>query len=1480
MNVEDIQDCCKIGVQVCVFLTTGQQFAGVLSEIRESSIVLRLPSGGKIPIALSAIAAAFHTDESALTEIQELSLPSQTRLSEDESLKPISAPVIEDVLRSPEPVLESKIIYSSEVIAKVAHITARFETGIQQVNLETKPIDLNSPGEITSLSFSVRKNKMQGEWDRLRNIYNNAVKNDPTRIKQVAYDFEQLSETFPELSAAANFNLGCLQLFLGDTSKALKTFEVVAVNFRESRSFYNSAVISLRKSDSARACFALNMFFLQESPADHLTAWYKFIDLALTSGAVMSLSELLRQRAQDYLAEDKRLILDSTVYILERHKRIDDAHQLAEFILKVDIESEEMATTLYSFLSRVEVYPNEAYRQQGDLLLKSANQAQEIRDQSKRNREVKPIIERAKRFASQSMYSQALSEVHKGLKLSPSNTDLKQLEKDYRVEYQSHSITKGNGPYAQAQYAKLQDKDFAKAEKLYRDAIKQGDRLDSAVNDLGSLLIQLNRDEEAIELLRKFRHAVSNKLTTNNVLTGAYIRLGRFQEAIVCLEEIFKQSPKDKHITILNRIASVQYQMRDYQSFRKTTERVLRLNPNDEIAQTRLDSFKKAVDTGIYTDLDALLKAQEGAPDARTNVLSSLILYHLEQCDFTGVEAAKVAAKQFTEQDVERLQDSAEKKLGTARPRERANYYLSAAKILLNFLGSTTEEKKPRAFLRNFCAAMGDACVAEGKPKDVSRSYYAEAFLVTQTWVAQLQVKLVQYIMLYYAKPEAILQADHVEIESCLEKALDNPHNRVTVVEGMLYLSWLNREAGQELISRIHPRKLLREAVQNTCYQFLEEQGEISNDKSAFLALWERGRDHVRRRNQEFEEEFAFLISAASGLDSVQDQIDRIEKLRQKMKGLDQQRLSKLKEILDSIHSYGQQQSYIGREFPKEVALSRITKFIEEVESEPTKFSLSLFRDYVLRLEQTIKKHFDRLQQLAEPEQIQTQLAIEFYTPDDESKIECQLTLTNEQNKSPVSNISIRVKESLTDSYVSLNTDISARDLPGGESITLKIPIRVSEAAKKASVFTLDYTISFSTRKEKIIVADEARSIRLHTADDFKEVFNPYAEYARGGIVENKEIFIGRDNFIDKLIADIQSSSMKNLVIYGQKRAGKSSILYHLETRLELPIIPVRFSIGDLDLGSDYVEADFFYLIIQAIKDALQTLMDDGHPSIDMEQIEQEELRRNPLTIFREYMTRFQRMFKRTNAYKDARIVLLIDEFTYIHTGICQGSIGKTFMKSWKALLERRFFGTVLVGQDTMPRFIEQFPNEFQISEPQRVSYLLEEDALRLIVDPIRIPDNNESRYRGEAVKRLFEVTAGSPFYIQIFCNQLVSFMNSKKAIYVSDADIQEVEKELILGSDLTGANSLEKDVFDNLISAGESGADNITKEETLVILEQIAKGAGLHDYCDRSLITAVTNTPIDIILEDLVRREVIAKRKNAFRIRVRLFKEWLRARH
>jgi hypothetical protein len=202
-------------------------------------------------------------------------------------------------------------------------------------------------------------------------------------------------------------------------------------------------------------------------------------------------------------------------------------------------------------------------------------------------------------------------------------------------------------------------------------------------------------------------------------------------------------------------------------------------------------------------------------------------------------------------------------------------------------------------------------------------------------------------------------------------------------------------------------------------------------------------------------------------------------------------------------------------------------------------------------------------------------------------------------------------------------------------------------------------------------------------------------------------------------------------------------------------------------------------------------------------------------------------------------------------------------MRQWKSLLESRTFDAVLIGQDTMPRFKEAYPNEFGVTHDERISYLSAEEARALAEKPIRM--SGESRYKGASLDRLISLTAGSPFYLQIFCDRLVQHLNRNRLAFITESVVGDVLAQLT-----TGPSALTLDKFDPLITAGGESVALVPKEKYLALLTSVAlKPVTAREVAQED----------ELLVRDLFAREVLEQDAGGrLGIRVGLFAEWLKA--
>jgi hypothetical protein len=441
------------------------------------------------------------------------------------------------------------------------------------------------------------------------------------------------------------------------------------------------------------------------------------------------------------------------------------------------------------------------------------------------------------------------------------------------------------------------------------------------------------------------------------------------------------------------------------------------------------------------------------------------------------------------------------------------------------------------------------------------------------------------------------------------------------------------------------------------------------------------------------------------------------------------------------------------------------------------------------------------------------------------------------------------------------------RRLAGGQRGEFSIPLLASVSAltKGAATFAMQvkYRRHDGTERQ---TPQERITVLLQPAQDFTRIPNPYARFSGGAVVDDDSMFFGREELVDRMLAVIaQGSSGQCFVLYGQKRTGKSSVLRHMAERLPRPFLPIPLSVGQTDTDDAAVSfiqqcIDAVYIVL--VRDfGIQDLAGTGWPS-------ENRIAVRPLESFRRAFFAATTRLSKLPAWRNCRLVLLIDEFTYMYEYIVEGRVDASFMRQWKALLETGLFSAVIVGQDSMPKFKLAFPNEFGVTHDERITYIALDEARRFAEEPIALADGS-SRFRGFALERLVNLTAGNPFFQMIFCDRLVRHLNETRSSHVVEGTVERVLDRLC-----SGESALSLDRFDSLITAAGESVSLAPREEYLALLFKIANAeGGSSDIADLALGDRGSE-----LLHDLILREVVARdAKGRIQIRVSLFAEWLR---
>lgn len=1014
------------------------------------------------------------------------------------------------------------------------------------------------------------------------------------------------------------------------------------------------------------------------------------------------------------------------------------------------------------------------------------------------------------------------------------------------------------------------DKNYEEALKYYLLALENNEKKESSIKDIAMLYVSMERTTEAIEFIKKYEKELPKNLSTYYYLENFYGSVKDFNKVLEYTDLLLEQkaiiNDKRKYSMYLAKKGFALIKLSKLVEAREVLEEATSIQPENTYASRLL----QALDEPDNEELNQFIADAEF--DSFGGGFSKFIRDTLENYDeYYGVPAKVIDSGDFSKETlnaIRRLIDTA----GRARPRERANYLLTEAKLM-----STLEPEKEsnlRSVLARYCNAMALNHTSENSSMDVIRNYYLEAFNLEESYDANAR-QLALYLISFKAQYSELLAASNTSIDEALNYLLSSDV-RENVWEGVLSMFLWNRSISSQITFKLFANKSYKEKSL-TYLQSLGIGFTQKNDLEEYRNIWNQARE---KRQRDYTRWFASLkaISNNENLETLTNiLLDSINEIRKSwLTQLDTSRLNIIAtDIYDVLATFLRQSGYRDKERSYNFAKAQINQLIAEIKDKPTKFSYEGFIPLLEKIELLLDKSFKAVEAASSPK-VEISILGEANILGNDNVVPFQLKVESSKNSSPIRNIKIFVQT--TDDITFLEKSNEYFDsIDGGESYIFNLSVKVSNKIANEKATSINITCFYNNRTEdEPVKLEKQLSLRLYSENEFETIPNPYEKLANGGPVTDRSMFYGRNEFIDRITEAIISTDSKQVVIYGQKRCGKSSVLHHLKKSLENTgkTFCVSFSIGEI--FENISSATFFHKILFTIEEELENLSFDGIEIPPFKCPSYTEIKDTPNSadVFRRYIRNFKRSCQNIPNWQDKKLVVMIDEFTYLYTAIKEGKVSDAIMKQWKAITQNEdaTFSSVLVGQDVFPLFKSEFPNEFGITQDERLTYLSKRDALRLIEEPVWNHKLNKSRYLEDAAERIIEYTSCNPFYIQIFCARLIKEMNDKKFIEATRNDIKPVADSLIFGG-----QALTDDKFDNLLNAGEKhDIQRIPQEHSKAVLKKIAEATKFVPYCSREDISIGNKEYEDIILDDLKNREVIEQQGNNYKIQVKLFQEWL----
>lgn len=276
------------------------------------------------------------------------------------------------------------------------------------------------------------------------------------------------------------------------------------------------------------------------------------------------------------------------------------------------------------------------------------------------------------------------------------------------------------------------------------------------------------------------------------------------------------------------------------------------------------------------------------------------------------------------------------------------------------------------------------------------------------------------------------------------------------------------------------------------------------------------------------------------------------------------------------------------------------------------------------------------------------------------------------------------------------------------------------------------------------------------------EFVNPYIA---GNPVTSPEMFFGRGDVFAFVQQALVGKHRDNVIIlFGQRRTGKTSALYQMSRHLGARYVCVLLDLHGLALeGLD----GFLWEMANSIA---RTLRRDQRIEISPP----------PRSAFQSSpRSQFENVFLNQvwNALGDRHLLLMLDEAIRLQEQVQAGKLEPEVFEYLRYLMQHfpRLNFLFALG-DGLEGMTKEYAFLFSVGLYKKISFLERDAAVKLITQPVQ----NLYRVEDAAQERILQITGGHPYYTQLLCHSLFARWQHTRRETISVADVDAVIDEAV----------------------------------------------------------------------------------------------------
>ena len=359
-------------------------------------------------------------------------------------------------------------------------------------------------------------------------------------------------------------------------------------------------------------------------------------------------------------------------------------------------------------------------------------------------------------------------------------------------------------------------------------------------------------------------------------------------------------------------------------------------------------------------------------------------------------------------------------------------------------------------------------------------------------------------------------------------------------------------------------------------------------------------------------------------------------------------------------------------------------------------------------------------------------------------------------------------------------------------------------------------------------------------------------------------MFFGRERDIEFLKDNLTRIETKTvIVLYGQRRSGKTTLLLHLvNTSVLGRHIPI---LVDMQKESYQISISTFFHNL-----AFYIFKECRKRGITIEKPQKKEFDHQATFAFDQFLDEAETQLI------DQKIIFLIDEFEVLDAQVKKGKLDPELFEYLRSLMQHHAsINFLLSGTHRIEELTRDYWSVFfNIALHHQLSRLSMASAIGLITRPVA----GYLEYEPYAVRKIRDLTADQPYLLHLVCRSLVDHCNEKCKTYVTINDVNIVLQEVMETGQfhfdwLWDQLGLEERIV--LVALAEGGRED-GRALPRVEIEEIYRHYRIpykREQVTASLKDLIKMDVIEKIADDLREHTVDGVR---FRIAVGLIRQWL----